>query len=204
MSKRKPGEALTPKQAAFCAEYLVDLNATAAAKRAGYSERTARVIAQANLEHPACRAEIQRLMDERAQRTQVTADTVIRELARIAFSDLRKLFDERGGLLPVSQWPDELAGAIAVVETDELFEGFGENRVQTGYTRKVKAWDKPKALELLGKHLRLWVERQELTGPNGGPIQTRDDGMDLSNLTDDELEQLERIRQAAEQRRAVG
>jgi phage terminase small subunit len=186
----------------FCEEYLIDLNGRAAAVRAGYSEKTARVMAQQNLEHPAVVEHLNKLIKQRSERTQITADTVITETARLAFADLRKLFDENGGLLPVQQWPDDTAAAVASVEIDELFEGFGENRIQVGHTKKVKLWDKPRSLEMLGKHLKLWVERMEHTGPNGGPIQHREDGIDLSTLSDEELEQLERLRQAAESRRA--
>jgi phage terminase small subunit len=202
MSKRKPGETLTEKQRVFCEEYLIDLNATAAAKRAGYAEKNARTTAQQNLEHPACIEYLNKLVKARSERTQITADNVITETAKLAFSDLRKLFDDAGALLPVNQWPADMAAAVSAVEVDELFEGYGENRVQVGYTKKVKLWDKPRALEMLGKHLKLWVERMEHTGPNGGPIQHRDDGIDLSTLTDEELEQIERLRQAAESRRA--
>lgn len=201
MTRRNAAD-LTDKQRLFCAEYLVDLNATAAAKRAGYSDKTARVTAQDLLMQPKITAHLQSLMNERAARTQVTADRVITEVARLGFADLRKLFDDKGALLPVREWPDDLAAAIASVEVDELFEGFGENRVHVGYTRKVKLWDKGKALEMLGRHLKLWIDKVEHSGPNGGPIQTRDDGVDLSTLTDDELAQLEAIREAAESRRA--
>lgn len=201
MSKRKPGQTMTDRQRVFCDEYLVDLNGTEAAKRAGYSAKTARVMAQQNLEHPAVIEHLSKLMKERAERTQLTADRVITEVARLGFSDLRKLFDDKGALLPVTAWPEDMAAAVSSVEVDELFEGFGENRVQVGYTKKVKLWDKPRALELLGKHLKLWVERVEASGPNGGPIQTRTDGVDLSTLTDDELEQLEKIRRASDSRR---
>lgn len=202
-SKLAKGEdGLNEKQRLFCAEYLVDLNATAAAIRAGYSTKTARSIAQELLVKPEVIAKVQVLMDERSKRTEVTADRVITEVARLGFADLRKLFNAQGGLLPVNDWPDEVAAAVASVEVDELFEGFGENRHQIGYTKKVKLWDKGKALELLGRHLKLWVERVEHTGPNGGPIETKNDGIDLAKLTDAELQQLEALRHAADSRRA--
>jgi phage terminase small subunit len=202
MSKPRPGKTLTERQRAFCEEYITDLNGQAAAVRAGYSPKTARQIAVQILGHTEAQKYLQKLLDERSKRTQVTADRVITEAARIGFSDLRRLFGENGELLPVNAWPDDVAASVASVEIDELFEGYGENRVQVGHTKKIKLWDKPRALELLGKHLKIWVERMEHTGKDGGPIQTRDDGIDLSTLTDDELEQLERLRQAAEQRRA--
>lgn len=202
MSKAKAADGLTDRQRVFCEEYLVDLNGSAAARRAGYSPKIARTMAQQNLDNPAVLEYLTRLMNERSQRTQITADRVISETARLAFSDLRKLFDENGALKPVQQWPDDMAAAVSAVEVDELFEGIGADRVQVGYTRKVKLWDKPKALEMVGKHLKLWIDRLEHSGPDGGPIQTRDDGIDLQQLTDDELQQLENLRQAAEQRRA--
>lgn len=197
----KGADGLNDKQRQFCAEYIVDLNGTQAAIRAGYSAKTARAIAQELLVKPEVVAKVQALMDERASRTQVTADRVITEVARLGFADLRKLFDDKGALLPVDQWPDDIAPAVSSVEVDELFEGFGDNRVQVGYTKKVKLWDKGKALEMLGRHLKLFVDRTEHTGPNGGPIETRDDGIDLSKLTDDELQQLEALRHAADSRR---
>jgi len=201
MTQRDPAE-LTPKQKAFCEEYLVDLNATAAAKRAGYAEKNARTTAQTLLVTPKVVDEINRLMKARSERTQITADRVITEVARLGFSDVRKLFDPNGALLPVDKWPEDLAAAVASVEVDELFEGYGENRIQVGYTKKVKLWDKGKALEMLGRHLKLFVERTELTGPNGGPIPVKNDGVDLSVLTDEELQQLEALRHAADSRRA--
>lgn len=199
---KHPDKPLTDKQRRFCEEYLVDMNATAAAKRAGYAERSARTSAQELLQNPNVVAQLQALREEQSQRTGITADRVITEVAKLAFGDLRQLFDDKGALLPVDKWPDGIAAAVASVEVDELFEGFGENRAQVGYTKKVKLWPKTTALELLGKHLRLWVEKHEHTGPNGGPIQTRDDGFDLSTLTDEELQQLEQLRQTAESRRA--
>lgn len=215
-AKKKPAGAATPgskltkgadglndKQRLFCAEYIVDLNATAAARRAGYSERTAKQIAQELLVKPEVVAKVQALMEERAQRTQVTADRVITEVARLGFADLRKLFDPLSGeLLPPAKWPDEIASAVASIEVEELMGGTGPDRVQIGWTKKVKLWDKGKALELLGRHLKLWVERTELSGPNGGPIPVKNDGVDLSLLTDEELQQLEALRHAADSRRA--
>lgn len=198
----KGPDGLNDRQRLFCAEYLIDLNATAAAIRAGYSARSARSIAQELMVKPEAIAKVQALMKERAERTQVTGDRVIHETARLAFADLRKLFDERGALLHVHDWPDDIAAAIASVEVEELFNGVGENRVHVGYTKKVKTWDKPKALEMLGRHLKLWVDRQEHTGPNGGPIQVENTGLDLSTLNDDELADLERITKAAHDRRA--
>lgn len=156
--------ALTPKQEQFCREYIVDLNATQAAIRAGYSEKTAREQASRLLSKVNVGTRIQSLMNARAKRVEVNADTILRELLKLALSDLRKLFDDKGQLLPPDQWPDDAAVAVASVEVEELFDGYGEERHQIGFTKKVKFWDKPRALELLGKHLKLFTDRVEHSG----------------------------------------
>lgn len=79
--------ALTEKQKAFVREYLVDLNATAAAKRAGYSEKTAYSVGNENLTKPEISKAIQKAMQERQERTQVTQDMVVQEISKVAFKD---------------------------------------------------------------------------------------------------------------------
>lgn len=78
---------LTEKQKRFCEEYLIDFNATQAALRAGYSQKTAYSIGDENLRKPEIQSEIQALIKKRSERTGISADTVITELAKIAFSD---------------------------------------------------------------------------------------------------------------------
>lgn len=78
---------LTNKQKRFCEEYLIDLNATQAAVRAGYSEKTADRIANQNLKKLEVQQYLQKLMQERSERTKISADDVVRELERIAMTD---------------------------------------------------------------------------------------------------------------------
>ena len=163
MGKTNPDE-LTPQQRLFCHEYLIDLNATQAASRAGYKEKSAGNQGYVLLNTPKIKEEIQRLMDARSAKVDVNAETVLRELLLIATSDLRKVFNEKGSLLPVDQWPDDIAKSISGVEIEDLFDGHGEDRVQVGYTKKVKMWDKPKALELIGRHLKLFTDKIEIEG----------------------------------------
>jgi phage terminase small subunit len=153
--------ALTPKQAEFVRHYLVDLNGAEAARKAGYRGKNHEKLAWKLTHTPEIRDAIQLGMDKRAKRVEVSADTVLRELLKLAASDLRKLFDEKGGLLPPDKWPDEVAAAVSSVEVDELFEGYGQDRHQIGFTKKVKFWDKVKSLELLGKHLKLFTDKVE-------------------------------------------
>ena len=80
--------ALTAKQQRFVEEYLIDLNATQAAIRAGYSEKTAYSIGEENLRKPEISFEIQKAMDRRSKRTEITADRVLQEYAKIGFSNI--------------------------------------------------------------------------------------------------------------------
>lgn len=157
---------LSPKQKRFVEEYLIDLNATQAAIRAGYSPKRADSIGHENLRKPEIQKAVESKMNERSKRVEITADNVLREIARLGFSDPRKLFDENGNLKPIHELDDDIAAAVAGI--DVVVRGDGENALQV---RKIKFWDKNNALEKLGKHLRLWTERHEHTGKDGGPIE---------------------------------
>lgn len=143
--------ALTEKQKRFVDEYLVDLNATAAAKRAGYKDPNIgrQLITKNNVS-----AAIQEALKKRQERTEITQDRVVTELARIAFAD-------RGGIARVVTLPSREDGegptqAVELTDTDALSE---DQRAalagveETKYGIKVATYDKVKALELLGKHL---------------------------------------------------
>ena len=145
-------EALTPKRKRFAKEYPIDLNATQAAIRAGYSPKTAYRIGAELLQKTSVQNAIKEALLEREKRTQITADMVIRELARIAFADMRTLYREDGSLKLPHELDDDTAAAIAGVDTFEEMSG----GALAGYTRKVRRWEKTKALELLGKHLGLF------------------------------------------------
>lgn len=139
---------LTDKQKRFCEEYLIDLNATQAAIRAGYKEKTAYAQGQRLLKKVEAQEYLQQLMDERSKRTEITADRVLRELAAIAFSDRTELAQvgERGEVTftPTEQLKEDIKRTIAGIENGK-------------YGTKVTTYDKVKALELLGKHLGLFT-----------------------------------------------
>lgn len=184
---------LTPKQQRFVEEYLVDLNAAAAARRAGYSEKTARQIGERLLTNVDIQEEVQALMQARQQRTEITADRVLRELAAVAFFDPRKLFNPDGSPKPITELDDQTAAALAGIDVLEEFEGAGKDRVFVGYTKKYKVADKNTALTNAMRHLGMLRDKVELTGKDGGPVQHQRVAADLSGLTDDELDALERI-----------
>lgn len=148
---------LTPKQERFVQEYLIDLNATQAAIRAGYSAKTAHVIGPENLEKPDIKAAVARALDERSKRVQVDADYVLRRLYEMAEANMNDLcHKETGDLLPVSEWPEVWQkGMISGIEIDALYEGRGEDRVQIGHTKKIKQVERLSVLQTLGKHVRV-------------------------------------------------
>lgn len=154
---------LNPKQAAFVREYLVDLNATQAALRVGYSKKTAYAQGARLLKNVEVAKAINAAQDRRADRVEVKADDVLRELMRIGMCDIRQAYTTEGRLKPIHEMPEDVARAIGGVETEELWENDGEDgeRVRVGDVRKVKFWPKVQALELLGKHLKLFTEKHE-------------------------------------------
>jgi phage terminase small subunit len=158
---------LNDKQRMFCHEYMVDMNATQAAARAGYSKKTANQIGARLLAHVGVQDYLQSLQIERGTRLNLKADDVLLELLRLAKTDLRKAYGPDGNLLPVHEIPEDIARAISGIEIEKVFDYEGGHKVQTGTVQKVKFWDKVKSLELLGKHLKLWVEQIEITGLEG-------------------------------------
>lgn len=142
---------LTEKQKRFVAEYLVDLNATQAAARAGYKDPNIgrQLIAKNNVSE-----EIQKEIDARRKRTEITQDDVLKELAAIAFSRTTDFASIRGPIVeltPTDQLTEEQKKAVASIE-------------QGNFGIKLKLHDKVKALELLGKHLGMFTDRLEHTG----------------------------------------
>lgn len=159
---------MTPRQQQFVDEYLVDLNATKAALRAGFSERSAYSTGQRLLKNAEIQARISEAMQSRQDRTQITSDRVLYELGRIGLSDVRRAFTESGALRSIHDLDDDTAAAVASVEV--VTRSLGDGDVE--YVHKIRLWPKVPALELLGKHMALWRERVEHTGKDGGPIRT--------------------------------
>ena len=141
---------LTPKQRRFVQEYLIDLNATAAARRSGYSEKTADRIGPELLGKPWISAEIQTAIELRERRTAITQDRVIAELAAVAFANGTDFAQIQGNghvlFTPTDQLTTEKKRAVASIKEGQ----FGT---------EVKTYDKIRALELLGKHLGMFGDR---------------------------------------------
>lgn len=149
-----PGKPLSAKQARFVEEYLLDLNATQAAIRAGYSAKTAKQQGARLLTHVDVQAAIAAAKAARSQRTEITQDRVLAELAKIGFADIRKVLTDDGGLRNPASMDDETAGAVASIEVvTRRLPSSGEGEAEVEYIHKVKTWDKRAALETLLRHL---------------------------------------------------
>tara|TARA_R110000765_G_scaffold335414_1_gene425810 strand:- start:84 stop:635 length:552 start_codon:yes stop_codon:yes gene_type:complete len=149
--------ALTPKQARFVAEYLIDLNATQAAIRAGYSEKTAHAIGQENLRKPIIAESITEAQTQRAGRTEITQDRVMAELAKLGFYDIRNAV--RWGGAPQATQEGELVYPVEMVASEDMDDSTAAAISEVSLTAqgvKIKMVDKLAALEKLGKHLGMF------------------------------------------------
>jgi phage terminase small subunit len=154
---------LTPRQRRFCEEYLVDLNASAAARRAGYSVDTARQIGAENLTKPDIQTEIQRQIEARSKRTEITADQVVTELGKIAFANMLNYMtiqDDGTAVVDFSMVDRDQGAVMREVTIETYAEGRGDD-AQTVKRIKFALYDKKGALELLGRHFGLFTDKLE-------------------------------------------
>jgi phage terminase small subunit len=153
-AKRKTAD---DRRARFAQEYPKDLNATQAAIRAGYSANGAKVTGSRLLSDANVRAQIDASLKRLTKRNEITVERTLREIARVAYSDVRQLFDVDGNFKPLHELDDDAAAQIAGIELEEhREEGDQDAPAQLTVTRKVKRWDKGKALSqcmaYLGMH----------------------------------------------------
>lgn len=193
--------ALNPKQARFVAEYLIDLNATQAAIRSGYSEKTAYSQGQRLLKNAEAAKAIEKAMAKRSARTEITADRVLAELAKIGFSDIRKavkwgsrlverpldqvedgLEDQaHGGALKRRKGDDETDAfyvtSIELTDSDLLDEETAAAVAEVAQTKegvRIKFHDKKGALVEIGRHLGMFTDKVEHSGAIGITISPDD------------------------------
>lgn len=155
---------ITDKQQRFCSEYLVDLNATQAAIRAGYSPKTAHSQGERLLRNAEVKQAIQAAQLARQQRTEITQDRIVAELAKVAFGDPRDLMEWGPGGVKLKPSTDLTADQAAQVSE------VSETITAAGGSLKLKKHDKVKALELLGRHVGMFVDKVEHKGEGGGPL----------------------------------
>lgn len=156
MAGKSPGTGYDIRQQRFVDEYLIDLNGKAAATRAGYSPKSAVITASQLLAKPHIRQQIDKVMAERSERTKITADQVVRELARVAFGNTKQIvsWNSKDGIVlrDSSELSEDEAAAVASVE-----------ETKTGL--KVKQHDKVRALEALGRHLGIFEKDNKQKTP---------------------------------------
>ena len=186
---------LNARQQRFCDEYLIDLNATQAAIRAGYTEKYANTNAPKLLQNTTIQAYIEKRKQDRIERTEITQDMVLRELANIAFSNVadyagiveKELTEEREGTeYPVYDYDGKPVTyrTVEPVLTADLTENQKRalaviKKGRDGF--EIKTYDKIRALELLGKHLGMFTDKVEVSGEVNNP---------MAELTTEELKKL--------------
>lgn len=166
---------MTPKQQAFVNEYLIDLNATQAAIRAGYSAKGAEVQGHRLLSNANVARSLQAAQEKRAEATMIDAAYVLTRLAEIDALDVIDILNDDMSFKPISQWPTAWRRYLSGFDIAEMFEGRGDEREMVGLLKKIKWPDKVKNLELLGKHVTVgaFKEKMEVSGPDNGPIEIR-------------------------------
>lgn len=170
--------ALNAKQRAFIAQYLIDKNGAQAAIRAGYSEKTARTIASELLAKPDIKDAVEKGLKRIEDRANVTAERIRQELATLGYANLLDYVEVRvsGGkqalyLKPMTELPPGASAAISELIQEK------DGRI------RVKLHSKTHALELLGRHKKMFTDKHEHSGPDGGPIPVKS----TSDLSDADL-----------------
>lgn len=160
------------KHELFCQEYLIDLNATKAAERAGYSAKTANEQGARLLANVSVQSRISELMTKREKRTEITQDRVLQEYAKIGFSDIKNFVEFKTAKSVVGQDNDgediiDWRIVLAVKDSKEV-DGIliSEVSIAKDGTFKFKLHDKMNALEKMGKHLNMWDKSSEQNKPN--------------------------------------
>jgi phage terminase small subunit len=171
---------MTPKQTLFVAEYLANgLNATKAAVSAGYAEKSADVEGARLLVNAKVAAEISKKTEKVLAKLDYSVERTLNEIARLAFFDVRKIFEADGSLKNIHTIDDDSAAAIAGLEVTELFDpvqqkdaaGGEPQKHIYGLLKKIKLADKGSALDKLMRYHSLYRDKMEHLGKNGGPVE---------------------------------
>ena len=183
---------LTAKQQRFCEEYVIDSNATQAAIRAGYSEKTAQPASSRLLSNVMVAKRIRELTQKQSERADMAASEVRQEAERLIRSDVTSLFNLDGSIKQPHEWPEEMRRVVSSVEMGVETNAKGE--VVT-YVKKVRLWDKPSSLEKLFKHHGLYEQDNKQKNPLGDRVR---------ELSPESLERLaERLTSISPDRKAI-
>jgi phage terminase small subunit len=153
---------LTPKQERFVLEYMIDMNATQAAIRAGYSKKTAGQIGEQNLKKLEIKQAVAKVQAKTSDKLEITRERWLKELSCSAFIDIRDLYEDDGSIKLVRDMPENARRAIAGFEVAEIFDrADGDQKSAIGLLKKVRLIQKNNSLELIGKHLGFLGDRAE-------------------------------------------
>ena len=155
-------KSLNAQQKRFVEEYLVDYDGSAAYRRAGYepsNDNACSAAASRLLRQVTVQDAINESLKAQTDKARLTVERIVREIAFIATADIASAFDDEGRLLPVQQIPEPVRRAISSYEEEETL---------TGMKRKIRFWDKGKALDQAGKYLGMFLER--ISNPDGTPL----------------------------------
>jgi len=144
---------LTPKQQQFCLEYIKDFNGGAAARRAGYSPKSAMQAASRLLRNTKVADTVRQNVEERISRTQIDADHVLQELHAIMQMSISDIFNDDWSIKPLSEWPDIWCRTLSGVSVREQQSTAGDEKVAANILQRIKWPDKLKTLEIIGKHV---------------------------------------------------
>ena len=168
---------MTHKQRLFADEYLIDLNATQAAIRAGYSKKTAYSAGQRLLKNVEVQQRVQSKMKHRQAQIEIESEYVLKRLVDIDQMDVLDILNDDGTLKPVKEWPKVWRQFILGMDVSEFYEGCGSQKSIAGLPKKIKWPDKLKNLELIGKHLGMFKElpkrKHSFLGADGKPMDLR-------------------------------
>lgn len=150
---------LNDKQKLFCEHYLISFNATQAAIKAGYSKNSAYSQAHDLLKKPEIQKYLQSKKERIAAKLEITQERTMQEIGRIAFSDIRKILTARNTIIPIASLDDDTAAALSSLQVDELYAGSEGQKYWVGQSKKIRMYDKTKALEMLAKHFGIYQEQ---------------------------------------------
>lgn len=153
---------MNDKQRRFVAEYLIDLNATQAAIRAGYSDKTAKQIGSRLLTNVDIGQAISEGKRRQLEKADLTAARVLEEIRRCAFLDFRTFFDEQGNLKPIRDWTAEQGSAVGTFEV--LIKNAKAGDGHTDTIHRIKAWDKKPFVEMAANHFGVLKEVVDVQG----------------------------------------
>lgn len=163
------GKNLSQKQKLFVKYYLIDLNGTQAALKAGYAEKSAHTTADRYIHGRKGGEHVKKAIDEamaaRAKKVDIDAEYVLKQLGQMQKALISEIINDSGSLKDVSEWPEIWQRMVVSVDVFEEYDGSGKDKVLIGYTKRVKLMDRARIMEMLGKHVNVkaFSEQHDVT-----------------------------------------